>query len=94
LNSIKNTPVRTFCWNIDKEDENQPKQIGIIAEELEAAGLEEFVDYEEIDDVDNPGQKKNVPQSIAKTNLIFALWRAVQELNEKVEKLEERLNNS
>ena len=94
LNSIKNTPVRTFYWNIDKEMETPSIQIGIIAEELEAAGLEEFVDYEEIDDVDNPGQKKTVPQSIAKTNLIFALWKAVQELNEKVEKLEERLNNS
>jgi hypothetical protein len=94
LDSIKNTPVRTFYWNVDKDDENPSQQIGIIAEELEASGLEEFVDYEEIDDVDNPGQKKTVPQSIAKTNLIFALWKAVQELNEKVEKLEEKINNS
>ena len=94
LDSIKNTPVRTFYWNVDTDEGNPSQQIGIIAEELEAAGLEEFVDYEEIDDVDNPGQKKTVPQSIAKTNLIFALWKAVQELNEKVEKLEEKINNS
>ena len=94
LDSIKNTHVRTFYWNVDTDEGNPSQQIGIIAEELEAAGLEEFVDYEEIDDVDNPGQKKTVPQSIAKTNLIFALWKAVQELNEKVEKLEEKINNS
>jgi hypothetical protein len=86
--------IRTFYWNIDKETENPEQQIGMIAEELEASGFEEFVDYEEIDDIDNPEQTKNVPRSIAKTNLIFVLWKAVQELTKKIEKLEERLNNS
>jgi hypothetical protein len=95
LDSVKNTPIRTFFWNVDRDEENPAQQIGIIAEELEAAGLEEFVDYDLEDDVENPtGPQKKIVRSIAKTDLVFVLWKAVQELNEKVGKLEERLNNS
>ena len=95
LDSVKNTPIRTFFWNVDNEEENPAQQIGIIAEELEAAGLEEFVDYEMETDPENlTGPKKKMVRSIAKTDLVFVLWKAVQELTEKIEKLEERLNNS
>ena len=93
LDSINNTPIRTFYWNVDKDEANPAKQIGIIAEELEAAGLEEFVDYDLEDDVENPtGPQKKIVRSIAKTDLIFVLWKAVQELSQRVKDLEEKIN--
>ncbi len=95
IESINKTPIRTFYWNVDKELENPKKQIGIIAEELEAAGLEEWVDYELEDDPENPtGPQKKVVQSINKGELVFVLWKAVQELSQRVESLEAAISGS
>jgi hypothetical protein len=94
LDAINNTPIRTFYWKVDADKDERPQQIGVIAEELEAAGLEEFVDYDWFDDEDNPeGPKKWMTSGIAKGELVFVLWRAVQELTQKVKVLEDKLNS-
>jgi hypothetical protein len=93
LDAINNVKIKNFHWNVDKKEENPALQIGIIAEELEAAGLEEFVDYTDIDDPENPGQTKKAPDGIAKAELVFVLWKAVQELSQKVKDLENKLNS-
>jgi hypothetical protein len=94
LEAVNNTPIRTFYWKVDAEREHRPQQIGVIAEELESAGLEEFVDYDWFDDTDNPeGPKKWMTSGIAKGELVFVLWKAVQELTQKVRDLENKLNS-
>jgi len=95
IESINKSPIKTFYWNVDKELENPKIQIGIIAEELEAAGLEEWVDYDLEDDVENPtGPQKKVVRSINKNDLVFVLWKAVQELSQRVESLESAISGS
>ena len=94
LESINNIPIRTFYWKIDKDAEKRPQQIGMIAEELEAGGLEEFVDYDWYEDPENPeGPKQWLTSGIAKQELVFVLWKAVQELSQKVKDLENKLNS-
>jgi hypothetical protein len=94
LDAVISTPIRTFYWKVDAEKEHRPQQIGVIAEELESAGLEEFVDYDWFDDTDNPeGPKKWMTSGIAKGELVFVLWKAVQELTQKVKDLENKLNS-
>jgi hypothetical protein len=94
LDAVIGTPIRTFYWKVDAEKEHRPQQIGVIAEELESAGLEEFVDYDWFDDTDNPeGPKKWMTSGIAKGELVFVLWKAVQELTQKVRDLENKLNS-
>ena len=94
LDAINNVPIRTYYWKIDKDAEIRPQQIGIIAEELEAGGLEEYVDYDWFEDTDNPeGPKKWMTSGIAKQELVFVLWKAVQELSQKVKDLENKLNS-
>ena len=95
LTAINNTPIRTFYWKVDAEKEDRPQQIGVIAEELEAAGLEEFVDYDWFDDPNNPeGEKVWMTSGIAKGELVFVLWKAMQELTQKVERLEAQISGS
>lgn len=94
LDAVNNVPIRTYYWKIDKDAEKRPQQIGIIAEELEAGGLEEYVDYDWFEDPDNPeGPKKWMTSGIAKQELVFVLWKAVQELSQKVKNLENKLNS-
>jgi hypothetical protein len=94
LEAVNNTPIRTFYWKVDAEKEHRPQQIGVIAEELEGAGLEEFVDYDWFQDPDNPeGPQKWMTSGIAKGELVFVLWKAVQELTQKVKDLENKLNS-
>lgn len=94
LDSINNVPIRTYYWKIDKDAEKRPQQIGIIAEELEAGGLEEYVDYDWFEDPENPeGPKQWMTSGIAKQELVFVLWKAVQELSQKVKNLENKLNS-
>jgi hypothetical protein len=94
LDCINNVPIRTYYWKVDKDAEVRPQQIGIIAEELESGGFEEFVDYDWFEDADNPeGPKKWMTSGIAKTELVFVLWKAVQELTQKVKDLEDKLNS-
>ena len=94
LDSVINTPIRTFYWKVDAEKEHRPQQIGVIAEELESAGLEEFVDYDWFDDPDNvDGPKKWMTSGIAKGELVFVLWKAVQELTQKVKDLESKIGS-
>jgi hypothetical protein len=94
LDAINNVPIRTYYWKIDKDAEVRPQQIGIIAEELEAGGLEEYVDYDWFEDPENPeGPKQWMTSGIAKQELVFVLWKAVQELTQKVKDLEDKLNS-
>jgi hypothetical protein len=94
LDAINNVPIRTYYWKIDKDAETRPQQIGIIAEELEAGGLEEYVDYDWFEDPENPeGPKQWLTSGIAKQELVFVLWKAVQELTQKVKDLENKLNS-
>jgi hypothetical protein len=94
LDAVNNVPIRTYYWKIDKDAEKRPQQIGIIAEELESGGLEEYVDYDWFEDPDNPeGPKKWMTSGIAKQELVFVLWKAVQELSQKVKNLENKLNS-
>jgi hypothetical protein len=94
LQAINDTPIRTFYWKVDADKEERPQQIGVIAEELESAGLEEFVDYDWCEDPDNPeAPKKWMTTGIAKQELVFVLWKAVQELSQKVKDLENKLNS-
>ena len=94
LEAVNNTPIRSFYWKVDAEKEHRPQQIGVIAEELESAGLEEFVDYDWFDDTDNPeGPKKWMTSGIAKGELVFVLWKAVQELSQKVKDLESKISS-
>ena len=94
LEAVNNTPIRTFYWKVDAEKEHRPQQIGVIAEELESAGLEEFVDYDWFDDPDNvDGPKKWMTSGIAKGELVFVLWKAVQELTQKVRDLESKIGS-
>jgi hypothetical protein len=94
LDAINNVPIRTYYWKIDKDAEKRPQQIGIIAEELEAGGLEEYVDYDWFEDPENPeGPKQWMTSGIAKQELVFVLWKAMQELSQKVKDLESKLNS-
>jgi hypothetical protein len=95
LDCINNVPIRTYYWKVDKDAEVRPQQIGIIAEELEAGGFEEFVDYDWFEDPENPeGPKQWMTSGIAKTELVFVLWKAVQELSQKVNQLEAQISGS
>jgi hypothetical protein len=65
------------------KDKNNPsiQAAGLIAEELHAAGLTEFVQYGE------PGE----PEGISYGHMIAITISAIQELNAKVEALEARI---
>ena len=61
---------------------------------MEAGGLEEYVDYDWFEDPENPeGDKLWMTSGIAKQELVFVLWKAVQELSQKVKDLENKLNS-
>ena len=95
LEAVNNTPIRSFYWKVDAEKDHRPQQIGIIAEELESAGLEEFVDYDWFDNPDNPeGEQVQLTSGIAKGELVFVLWKALQELTQKVQTLEAQISGS
>ena len=81
LDKVVNLPIREY--NYKAQDDTDSKLIGIIAEELDAIGLNEFVGIYE-DKIDN----------IATSDLVFVLWKAIQELNTKVNRLESIITGS
>ena len=84
-----------YYWKADKALENPPIQTGVIAEEVVAAGFEDWVDFDwHYEDEENPtGDKKWMTSGIDKQGLVFVLWKAVQELTLKVRDLESKLNS-
>jgi hypothetical protein len=80
LSVLKNIRVKTFHYK--SQPDNSPKEVGLIAEELYKNDLKEFVGLEDgkIDNID-------------KESLIFVLWKAVQELSQKVEELQNKIDN-
>jgi hypothetical protein len=98
LDIINSVDVKTFYWKVDAEKEYRPQNIGLIAEELLEAGLEEYVGFDTdrdengVDKLNSDGSKAMLPYDIDKTGLVFPLWRAVQELSKKVKDLEDKLN--
>jgi hypothetical protein len=94
LDAIQQVPVRNYYWEVDRNEENPAKQVGLIAEELEDAGFNDWVDYDWFEDSENPdAPKKWMTSGIAKNELVFILWKAVQELTKKVKDLENKLNS-
>ena len=52
------------------------------------------MDYDWFEDPENPeGPKKWMTTGIAKQELVFVLWKAIQELSQKVKDLENKLNS-
>jgi hypothetical protein len=98
LDVVNSVEVKTFYWKVDKDKDYRAPNIGLIAEELLEAGLEEYVGFEPdrdengIEKLNPDGSKVMLPYDIDKTGLVFPLWRAVQELSQKVKDLENRLN--
>jgi hypothetical protein len=95
LDAIQQVPVRNYYWEVDKHLEDPVKQVGLIAEELEAAGFNEWVDYAWFPkDPENPeGEREYLTSGIGKGELVFILWKAVQQLTQKVKDLENKLNS-
>ena len=77
LDAINNVPIRTYYWRIDKDAEKRPQQIGIIAEELEAGGLEEYVDYDWFEDPENPEGDKLWMTYESLTRQTYSNWEWV-----------------
>jgi hypothetical protein len=98
LDIINSVDVKTFYWKVDAEKEHRPQNIGLIAEELLEAGLEEYVGFDTdrdengVDKLNPDGSKAMLPYDIDKTGLVFPLWRAVQELSKKIKDLEDKIN--
>jgi hypothetical protein len=98
LDIINSVDVKTFYWKVDAEKEYRPQNIGLIAEELLEAGLEEYVGFDTdrdengVDKLNPDGSKAMLPYDIDKTGLVFPLWRAVQELSKKIKDLEDKIN--
>jgi hypothetical protein len=98
LDVVNNVEVKTFYWKVDSGKDYRAPNIGLIAEELLEAGLEEYVGFEPdrdengIEKLNPDGSKVMLPYDIDKTGLVFPLWRAVQELSKKVKDLEDKLN--
>jgi hypothetical protein len=95
LDKILSVPIVNYYWKADKDLENPPVQTGVIAEEVVAAGFEDWVDFDwHYEDEENPtGDKKWMTSGIDKQGLVFVLWKAVQELTLKVRDLESKLNS-
>ena len=95
LDKILSVPIVNYYWKADKDLENPPIQTGVIAEEVVAAGFEDWVDFDwHYEDEENPtGDKKWMTSGIDKQGLVFVLWKAVQELTLKVRDLESKLNS-
>ena len=98
LDVVNAVEVKTFYWKVDAGKDYRAPNIGLIAEELLEAGLEEYVGFEPdrdengVEKLNPDGTKIMLPYDIDKTGLVFPLWRAVQELSQKVKDLEDRLN--
>ena len=95
LDKILSVPIVNYYWKADRDLENPPIQTGVIAEEVVAAGFEDWVDFDwHYEDEENPtGDKKWMTSGIDKQGLVFVLWKAVQELTLKVRDLESKLNS-
>ena len=98
LDVVNSVEVKTFYWKVDADKDYRAPNIGLIAEELLEAGLEEYVGFEPdrdengVEKLNTDGTKIMLPYDIDKTGLVFPLWRAVQELSKKVKDLEDKLN--
>jgi hypothetical protein len=76
LNSVSNISVKNFLYK--DEDDNKKLRIGLIAEDLAANGLEDYVSYDENGKIDE----------IYKNDLVFVLWKAVNQMNKRIKELE------
>jgi hypothetical protein len=98
LDVVNSVEVKTFYWKVDAGKDYRAPNIGLIAEELLEAGLEEYVGFEPdrdengVEKLNPDGTKIMLPYDIDKTGLVFPLWRAVQELSQKVKDLEDKIN--
>lgn len=82
LDDILKIKPRRFDWI---EGEGEKNQTGFIAQEIEEAGLEELVSHYK-------GASLDDAKGVNQVGLIPILVKAVQELSEKVEELESRIN--
>ncbi len=95
LDNILKVPVREYSWKSDTR-EIPNREVGIVAEELEAAGFDKWVDYDwyNKDPNDPESEKEWLTSGIGKSELVFVLWKAVQELTQKVKSLESHISGS
>ena len=95
LDKVMAVPIRNYYWKVDKDLENPVLQTGVIAEEIADAGFEDWVDYDWLEDPDNPeGPKQWLTAGIDKKGLVYILWKAMQELIVKVRDLESHISGS
>jgi hypothetical protein len=80
LSMVNELPIREY--NFKSQSDGDAKMIGIIAEELHDIGLPEFV-----------GVMDGKIDNISTSDLVFVLWKAVQELTQKVEELQNKIGN-
>lgn len=78
LEAVKKLKPVTYT---QKDSENDTRHAGLIAEELDAQGLTEFVDYNDAGE----------PDAIHYGNLVSLAFKAIQELEAKVASLEAQL---
>jgi hypothetical protein len=84
VESFLNVSPKTFLYKT--EDDNASLHVGLIVEDLIAAGLEELIIY-------RPDDKGNVtPQGIEYSLLAVPLLAVVRKQEEKIKNLEERLS--
>lgn len=73
--------LRPVTFSMKKDDGTGRRFAGLIAEELDAIGLNEFVEY----------APDSTPDALYYGNLVSLAFKAIQELNAKVEALEARI---
>jgi hypothetical protein len=82
LDSLDKVKIKKYHYK--SESDRSEKTIGIVAEDMHNSGLVDFVEYNDNKEI----------ESIVHNNLVFALWKAIQELNDKVKELENKIENS
>jgi hypothetical protein len=82
LDSITKINVKEYHFNSQKD--NSKKTIGFIAEDLDENNLKEFVEYDD----------NNQVEAIQQREIVFVLWKGIQELTKRIEELENKIGNS
>jgi hypothetical protein len=82
LTEVKQLRPVTFKSNSTGEFADDKTYGGLIAEEVHALGLTEFVEYNDDDE----------PDALHYGNMVSLLTKAIQELSAKVEELESKIN--
>lgn len=81
---ITNTPVYNFTYN----DSNIPS-IGILAQDVASLNLG---DFSLVDNIEATGQGDDM-MHLKETKLIYILWKALQEQDQRIKELEQQLKN-